>query len=456
MKKVLIVEDDPSVRESLGGFLGRAGYDVTALVDAEEAIRQCELGLQHEVALIDMRLPGISGIDLLRFFRERSPEMDCIIVTGFGTIETAVEAMKCGARDYLTKPLHDGALKILLERLFEMRRLKDENELLKKPVAPGRNGFYGLIGSSADMCQIYRIIEAVGNSSATVLVKGESGTGKGMIAQTVHGHDPKRKDKPFVEVSCGAIPKELLESELFGHVKGAFTGAIRDRIGRFEMASGGTIFLDEIDTLPLYLQVKLLRVLQHKTFEMVGDNKTKRVDLRIIAATNRNLEDEIRKGLFREDLYYRLNVVTIEISPLRMRRDDIPMLTRHFLRQFNEKNERKIRGITKEAMKALVEYPWPGNVRELENMLERVAILVQGDVIEIGDFPAYITRKERARVPAYGPKGAYALRETLQGSEKEIILQALEHAGGNRKKAAGILDINRTTLYNKMRRHQIY
>lgn len=302
------------------------------------------------------------------------------------------------------------------------------------------------------MQRIYQLIQAIQDTDTTVLLKGESGTGKGMVAQAIHYSDPARKDGPYVEVSCGAIPRDLLESELFGHVKGAFTSAIRDRMGRFEMANGGTILLDEIDALPPYLQVKLLRVLQQKVFEKVGDTKTVSVNVRIIAATNRDLEEDIRKGNFREDLYYRLNVITIEVPPLRARREDIPQLIEHFLTYYNTKTKRQVRGVAKDALKVLVNYDWPGNVRELENLIERACVLAEGDMITIENFPRDLSSRVQATVSS--PMGT-RLKDVLLEPEKRVIVEALEQTGWNRKKAAVILRINRTTLYNKMKKHNL-
>lgn len=449
---VLIVEDDLLVRESLFEVLSHAEYAVTAAPDGEAALEKLKEGL-FDVALVDLRLPGMSGMEFLRLAKEMAPQMSAVMVTSFATVETAVEAMKLGAVDYLTKPINDDELKLLLSRILDTQHLREENESLKKELAGQRGRFHNIIGEDSKMMKIYSTIQAIANTDTTVFLKGESGTGKGVIAQAIHSNDPKRKDGPYVEVSCGAIPRELLESELFGHVKGAFTSAIRDRIGRFELADGGTILLDEIDSLPSYLQVKLLRVLQQKVFEMVGDTKTKRVDVRIIASTNRDLEPEIKNGNFREDLYYRINVITIEVPPLRERKGDIPTLVRHFFSTFKEKAQRDIKGITKEAMETLMDYHWPGNVRELENTMERVVVLCQKELVTMEDLPPSIMQKRA--LDESNAFGTGALKDTLREPEKKIILKALEQTGWNRKKAARILNINRTTLYNKMRVHRL-
>lgn len=450
-RPILVVEDDRLVRESLYEILNLEGYDVSLAQDGREGLDRLE-SRPFDVALVDMRLPESSGIEFLKQSRNRHPLMDVIMMTSFGTIENAVEAIKAGAFDYLTKPIHDEEIKIILQRIFETRRLRDENKQLKEELADKRSHFHQIVGSATEMQRIYSVVEAIRNTDTTVLLKGESGTGKGMIAQAIHSADPARKDKPYIEVSCGAIPRELLESELFGHVKGAFTSAIRDRIGRFELADGGTILLDEIDALPPYLQVKLLRILQQKVFERVGDTKTVRVNVRIIAATNKDLQKEIQKGTFREDLYYRLNVITIEVPPLRKRKEDIAKLAEHFLHLFNEKMGRNTRVIDREAMKLLMDYDWPGNVRELENVLERAYVLGQGEMLTIANFPEHL----RAHVSSGGETAhGGALKETLREPEKKIIVEALRQSNGNKQKAAGILNINRTTLYNKMKKHNL-
>lgn len=448
--RILIVEDDQLIRESLHEVLVQYGYDVQSAPDGATSMKLLAVQPVH-VALLDLRLPDMTGIQLLRQMKESYPSIDCIMVTSFATVESSVQAMKLGAADYLTKPINDDELKILLNKILDNQKLRSENERLKNELAGKVDHFHNVVGEHPSMQKIYHIIRAVSQTDATVLLRGESGTGKGMLAQAIHDVDPKRKQGPYVEVSCGAIPRELVESELFGHVKGAFTTAIRERIGRFELAHGGTILLDEIDTLALHLQVKLLRILQHKTFERVGDSKTRYTDVRIIAATNRNLEEEIVKGNFREDLYYRLNVVGIDIPPLRERKSDIPGLARHFIKIFNQKMGRSVKGVTKEAMDALVTYDWPGNVRELENMLERVLVLLPDDLITYQELPENLKKKNFLMKNI----SQNSLKASLQMPEKDIILKTLEQAGWNRKKAATLLNINRTTLYNKMKKYDL-
>jgi two-component system, NtrC family, response regulator HydG len=452
MNSILIIEDDPLVRESICEVLSAEGYWVDTACDSKQGIEKLEQN-RFDLAFMDLRLPDSSGIEVLRASKERQPDLDVVMMTGFGTAETAVEAMKIGARDYLTKPINDDELKILVRQILDTKKLKEENRTLKEMLVEKRSHFHNLIGDDLRMQKIYSLIQAISDTETTVLLQGESGTGKGVIAQAIHYSDPSRKEGPYVEVSCGAIPKDLLESELFGHVKGSFTSAIRDRIGRFELADGGTILLDEIDSLPSYLQVKLLRVLQQKVFERVGDTKTIRVNVRIIAATNRNLQEAIKAGTFREDLYYRLNVITIEVPPLRDRKGDIPTLVQHFLKVFNDKTRRNVTAISKQAMKALMDYEWPGNVRELENFLERAVVLCQGEILDLDVFPEnFMKHSEHFEMRS---ANGNALKDILRDPEKRIIVRALEQTGWNRKKAAAILKINRTTLYNKMKQYHL-
>jgi len=358
-----------------------------------------------------------------------------------------------GAADYLTKPINDDELDIIVNRVLKEKLLTKENKILKQEICDKYVRHQNLIGEDYKIQQNCKMIQAISNTDATVLLEGESGTGKGVTAQAIHYSDPSRKEQPYIEVSCGAIPPELLESELFGHVKGSFTSAYKDRMGRFEMADGGTILLDEIDTLPLNLQVKLLRVLQEKEFERVGDTKTIRVDVRIIVATNRILKDEIEKGTFREDLFYRLNVIAMRVPPLRDRKADIPALVKHFIKIFSEKTKRKFKGIDEEALEYLMAYHWPGNVRELENCIERAVILGQGDYLDRSIFPDFDMRYSKTHSGVSPAAGS--LKDALKDPERQIIQSTLEQVAGNRKEASRLLDINRTTLYNKMKEYEL-
>jgi len=450
---ILIVDDDVLVRDSLSELLGLEGYQVLTADDGVSTMKVLQSG-RIDLCFMDLRLPDRSGIQLLEELRADHSEIGVFMMTGFGTIETAVEAMKMGALNYLAKPINDDEIRVHVTRFFETKRIVEENQALRDQLEQKKSSFHHLIGSDPKMQRIYSLIEAISDTDTTVLLNGESGTGKGMIAQAIHRSDLNRRNGPLVEVSCGAIPRDLLESELFGHVKGAFTGAIRDRVGRFEMANGGTILLDEIDALPPYLQVKLLRVLHQKTFERVGDSKTIRVDARIIAATNRNLEDEIKRGTFREDLYYRLNVITIAVPPLRDRKSDIQTLVDHFVKLFSERKGRDVREVSPEMMQALINYEWPGNVRELENLIERAVVLTRSNRLDIGALPDNFKIGARHDEMVASQKNA-ALKEVLKEPEKQIILRILDQTGWNRKKAAALLQINRTTLYNKMKEHQL-
>jgi len=453
-RHILIADDEPLTRKSLLEILKFEGYKVSLASDGEEALRQIKEN-PPDVVIADLKMPKLDGIALLRKIKEYDSNIAVVLVTAYGTIETAVEAMKEGAFDYITKPIIDSEIKIVIQRILEQKKLLEENKVLKERLKKeGRKQFYKMIGQNPKMQKIYDLVETVAPTNATVLIVGESGTGKRLIAHALHFYNPYRKDKPFVEVSCGALPENLLESELFGHIKGSFTGAIRDRQGRFEIASGGTIFLDEIDAFSPKLQVKLLRVLQEGEFERVGDTKTIKVDVRVIAATNQDLKKLIKEGLFREDLYYRLNVIPINVPPLRERKDDIPLLVEHFLKKSSQKLKGKIvRDVSPQVMELFFAYDWPGNIRELENVIERAVILCKGERIEVEDLPEFFMElrgKDRD-----DEKRNFSLKEVVKDSEKEIIEKVLKECGGNRKKAAQILGINRTTLYNKLKAYGI-
>lgn len=454
---ILIADDEPLTRQSLYEILKIEGYKVTTARDGLEALGLIEK-LLPKIVISDMKMPGIDGLQLVKEIKARGLEIPVILITGYGSIETAVEAMREGAFDYITKPIVDNEIKVVIQKIIKQQELIEENRFLRERLKnTTRQRFHNIIGQNDKMQKIYALIEAVANSNATILLQGESGTGKSLVAYAIHQSDINRRDKPFIEVSCGALPETLLETELFGHIRGAFTGAIKDRTGRFELADKGSILLDEIDTFSPNLQVKLLRILQNGEFERVGDARTMRIDVRVIAATNQDLNEAIKKGKFREDLYYRLNVISIHIPPLRERRDDIPLLAEYFLEKKKEvNNSKKITGISKEAMQALSEYHWPGNIRELENIIERSVILAKGDTIGIHDLPEFLHKSAEpsaAGIPA--PPNAKSLREALKSPERQAIRNALEQAGWNRKEAAAMLGINRTTLYNKMKSYDL-
>ncbi len=447
-KHILIVDDEPLVRRSLSELLTLAGYTVSAASCGQEAL---ELAKKYtaNVVIADVKMQDIDGIELMRQLKTLNPDTPIILMTGYGSIEKAVEAIREGAYDYITKPISDGEIKITLERLIGQRKLEEENIRLKEELAgKQRDQFCGIVGQDEKMQRIYTLIEAVSDTRATVLINGESGTGKHLVAHAIHQCNEQERLKPFIEVSCGALTETLLESELFGHVKGAFTGAIKDKPGRFELADGGTIFLDEIDAFPPALQVKLLRVIQEGEFERVGDTKTIKVDVRIIAASNQSLESLIEQDKFRKDLYYRLNIITLEVPPLRERHTDIPLLVAEFIKKHSKHTSRKIERVTDEALAALMSYSWPGNIRELENVIERAVILSRGPLIGTDDLPETLRRAPVAC--ATDQNGARKLKEALALPERDLIVKALESAQWNRNETARQLGINRTTLYKKM------
>jgi DNA-binding NtrC family response regulator len=369
------------------------------------------------------------------------------VITGYGSIENAVEAMKQGAYDYITKPIIDNEIRLVLQRLIKQQQLIEENIKLKEQIsAVQREKFLDIVGKDEKMQKIYTLIEAIACTRSTVLIHGESGTGKHLIAHAIHDFNEMERGKPFVEVSCGALTETLLESELFGHVKGAFTGAIKDKVGRFELADGGTIFLDEIDAFSPALQVKLLRVLQEGEFERVGESDTRKVDVRVVAASNQDLQKLIVEGKFRKDLYYRLNIINIDIPPLRDRKVDIPLLINDFLVKHAKRVSKKIDGISNKALSMLINYNWPGNIRELENVIERAIILSKGPMITPEDLPDFLNHKSEVE----GEDEPYRLKEAMRSPEKDLIVRALDSVDWNRNEAAKVLGINRTTLYKKM------
>ena len=449
---ILIVDDEPLIRESLYEILKIEGYKVQMATTAEEALKLLNKDVV-DIVVTDFKLPKVSGLEFLSQIKEDFPKTDVIMITGYGSIESAVEAMKKGAYDYITKPINDHEIKNIISKIFEKKQILAENETLKQIIAKEkRSSFCGMIGSSEKMQSVYHIIDSVSSTNATILITGESGTGKGLVAKAIHECDVNRQNKPFVEISCGALSETLLESELFGHVKGAFTGAIKDKEGRFEYSHGGTIFLDEIDAFTPNLQVKLLRVLQDGVYERVGDNVTKKADARIIVATNRKLTDLVDRGEFREDLYYRINVISIQMPPLRERKEDIDAIVHYFIDKYNQSNKKKITGLSAEVRKMFLDYNWPGNIRELENAIEGAVIMAKTEVINKWDIPnsakfsvssVKITQDEKS------------LRKIVEQPEKDHIIAILNECNWNRNKAAAALGVNRTTLYNKMKKYNI-
>jgi len=444
--KLLIVDDEKHIREGLGKALSLDGYDVQLASDGQEAIDKVEEG-DVDLVITDLKMPLRSGEELLKDALERYPYLPIIILTGHGTIENAVEAMRNGAYDFITKPLNIDKLSLIVKRALENSSLKRQNRELLNQLKK-KYSFEYIIGKSAPMKKVFETIELVAPSRANVLVTGESGTGKEMIADAIHHHSPRR-EKSYIKVHCAALPESLLESELFGHEKGSFTGAIARKRGRFELANLGTIFLDEIGEISLQTQVKLLRVIQEREFERVGGEERIKVDVRIISASNRNLKDEIERGNFREDLYYRLNVVSIHVPPLRERPDDIPLMVHKFIEEFSKENNREIEGITNGALQALMSYKWPGNVRELRNVIESIVVLTKARIITEQDLPVGVLSKDE-KSSLKIPVGV-----SLADAEKQLIMFTLEYTGGNKTKASEVLKIGRKTLHRKLSEYGI-
>jgi DNA-binding NtrC family response regulator len=465
MRSILVVDDEPLVRDLLADFFGSHGFEIVGVGDGQAGI---DLLKQREFDLffVDLSMPGMGGIDVLREVKVLDIHIPSIVITGFGSIPSAVEAVRLGAYDYITKPFNLDELMITVARAFDYIKLQKENTVLKKQIKEKYN-FKKLIGNSRRMQDLYRFIEKISDTDSTILITGESGTGKELVAKTIHINS-SRGSEPFVPLSCGAIPRDLIESELFGHEKGAFTGAINSRVGRFELANGGTIFLDEIGELPFPLQVKLLRVVQEREFERVGGTRTIKVDVRILAATNRDLEKAVAEHTFREDLFYRLNVIPVHIPPLRERDDDVLLLVNHFIGEFCRRKRKPLVKVSREASDLLCDYHWPGNVREVENAVERMIILNESGEIGVEDLPQRIVaRRDNGvklhPVPAVAPpadvhahvpwtESGVDLNGILEEMEKKLIVQALRQSGGVKNKAATLLGLNRTTFLEKVKK----
>ncbi|KRT72735.1 MAG: response regulator [Candidatus Rokubacteria bacterium CSP1-6] len=442
--RVLVVDDEPAQRELVGGFLRKQGFDVAEAPDGRTALERFRKE-PFDLLLTDQKMPGLSGLELLEAARAVTPAVAVIIMTAYGTIETAVAAIKGGAADYLTKPVNLDELLHRIAQVRERQRLIMENRELREALQE-RHRVEGIIGESGRMQEVLSLVRRVAGSDATILIQGESGTGKELIARAIHYASP-RAGAPLVSVNCAALPETLLESELFGHEKGAFTGAVAARKGRFELADGGSLFLDEIGDLPLHLQVKLLRVLQEREFERVGSSRPVAVNVRLLAATHRDLEALVRAGRFRDDLYYRINVVTISLPPLRERREDIPLLLDHFVEKFSRRNGKRIGGLTREAREALLRYDYPGNVRELENLVERAVILTRDEVIGLEDLPLGVKEREGET------SGETSLTVLVEGLERRMIREALARADGVQTQAAEILGISERVLRYKLKKY---
>ena len=447
LASILLVDDDRHVVDSMSQWLRTMNYRVDTARDRASAISQID-SKKYDLVLCDVRLGPDDGFEVLAHCRERHPNLTVTLITGYGTVETGVEALRAGAFDLLTKPLIDQELEMSIDRALSQREVIKENKRLKAQLDK-QFGLENIVGHDPRMQRVFDMIDSVADTKATVLITGESGTGKSMIARAIHRRS-ERRDGAFVEVACGALPENLLESELFGHVSGAFTGATVDKTGKFMLADGGSIFLDEIGTAPMSMQVKMLRVLQEFQFEKVGGNKTFTADVRVILATNEDLAQSVEKGSFRQDLYYRVNVINIELPSLRERPSDIPLLANHFLRQVCEDAGKEVNGFTAEAIEHLQRYRWPGNVRELQNVIERAVLLGKNELIGVDDLSTTITTSTAAMTMPVA--SGRTLKEALAGPERQIILEVLESNGWNRNATADALGINRTTLYKKMKR----
>ena len=435
--RILVVDDERSLREFLEIFFRREGYAVTTAAGVEEA-QLAVASDDFDVVISDVQLAGASGLELLRGVKEAAPDTVVIMITAFATTENAIEAMKQGAYDYITKPFKVDELRLVIEKALEKKLLADENQRLRTAL---RSRTPSLVGSSEAMRRVHDLIAQVATTKTNVLVTGESGTGKELVARGIHDLS-ERRDKPFIAVNCGAIPENLLESELFGHVRGAFTGAVSNKPGLVETADGGTLFLDEIGELPQSLQVKLLRLIQEKTLRRVGGNNDQRVDVRIVAATNRDLQAEAQAGRFREDLYYRLNVIQIALPPLRERMEDVPVLVQHFLEKYRRELGKHVTNLSPAAMEKILAHPFPGNVRELENLIERAVALARGPVLDTDVLPgSVLERSASARAPA-PPAAGSNLDEILASYERGLLTDALQRAGGVKKRAARLLGIS--------------
>lgn len=449
-KDILIVDDDTLVCDSLKEMLTLEGYSVDAVWSAPAALTKVKED-GYNLILSDIQMPGMNGLDLLKEIKGLNSDALVVFITGHGHIDGAVEAIKLGAYDYITKPIDDLRLRVTIQRALEQHKLMASYESLKKRLKPW-DLQETLLFRDRKMENLMELVHTIADTQATILITGESGTGKSLLAKYIHNQSSRSK-KPFVKISCGSLSETLLESELFGHVRGAFTGAIRDKKGKFEEAQGGTIFLDDINSASPNLQVKLLRVLQEKVIERVGGNTPIHTDVRIVTATNTSLKEEVAKGNFREDLYYRINVVSLNIPPLRERLADIGPLAECFIKQFNQAHKRKIRGISKSALQICLRHGWPGNVRELENVIEQAVILSPGDYIVPESLPSYL--REAGLGPALSSKDL-SLDEALALAEKRFLVETLERFKWNRKMCAQALGISRTTLFNKMRRFNLF
>lgn len=454
--KILVVDDEESIREFLEIMLKKEGYEITLAEDGQKA-KELVQKKSFDLIISDLQMPNMTGIELLKYIRQNYPEVLFMMITAFGTTETAVEAMKMGAYDYLTKPFKIDEVRINIANALKSKNLEFENRSLKKELNK-EFSFQNIIGNSPAMHHVFDLIKRVSQAPTNILITGESGTGKEVIAKAIHYNGPL-KDKPFVTINCGAIPENLMESEMFGHKKGSFTGAIADKQGLFEVADGGTLFLDEVGELPLSIQVKMLRALQERIVRRVGSTEDTKVDVRIIAATNRNLEDMVQKGTFRQDLYYRLNVIHIKTPALRERKEDIPTLAFHFLKKFNDKLHKNINSISDDAMEMMKKYDYPGNVRELENMIERTVALEAGATVLPESLPPLVMTSSGRKMASSNEievtDDGLELDKIIGQIEKELIIKAIHQAGGVKKRAAKLLKITFRSMRYRIEKYNL-
>ncbi len=452
-KRLLVIDDEANMRHMLSTVLKKADYAVDTASDGSEGLQMIEAA-PYDFVLCDIKMPKMNGMEFLKASRDKIGNSTVIMMSAYGSIDTAIEAMKLGAYDYISKPFKTDEVYLTLKKAEERESLKKENRLLKERIQKieGDYKFHNMVTRSKAMQSLFQMADKAAQYKTTVLILGDSGTGKELIARGIH-YSSDRAEKPLVPVNCGGIPENLLESELFGHKKGAFTGADRNKNGLFQEAEGGTIFLDEIGELPLSLQVKLLRVLQENEVRSIGDSKSRHIDVRVLAATAKDLEEEVEKGTFRQDLYYRLNVMTIKLPPLRDRTEDIPLLCKRFIDQFNEILDKNISGLAPDAMSRLLEYSWPGNVRELENSIERAMVIAEDSLLLPEHFPAAVMANTGSE-PS-GILNGLSLKEAQKVMEKKLITRALEKTGGNRTQAARLLEISHPSLLTKIKAYHI-
>lgn len=459
--RILIVDDDPGIRFVIREVLEDEGFYVDEASDGEEGIKKVEQA-HFDLAIVDLVMPRKDGFSFLREARSLRPDLITVVITAYGSQQSALRAIKEGAYDYFAKPFDNDELRIVIRRVLEKRRLEQKIRLLEEQIRQQEIQFRDLIGDSPEMREVFSLIRKVSESDATVIIYGESGTGKDLVAMAIHRESP-RADKPFIRVNCAAIPETLLESELFGYERGAFTGAYTKKQGKFEVAHQGTIFLDEIGDMPLSIQAKLLRILEHREFERLGSTEPIKVDVRIIAATNKDLQKAVNEGNFREDLFFRINVVPIYLPPLRARKSDIPLLVEHFIKLYNQRLNKSIKGVTQEVMEKFMNYSWPGNVRELENVVQRAMIITQGDIITPESLPPQCMT--HVVCPGQLDPNLFKdfteplpdkLQRVAEHLEKLLIKEALEKANFRRQKAAELLGISRKSLHNKMVKYKIF